>query len=67
MALVRTVDLVDRHDRTQADLQRLGDDEFRLRHRSLGGIDEHDRTIHHVEDALDLTAEIGVAGGNRRC
>ena len=27
------------------------------------GIDQHQRAIHHVEDALDLAAEIGVAGG----
>ena len=46
----------------QAHLERLGDDEFGLRQRPFGGIDQHDRAIHHVEDALDLAAEIGVAG-----
>ena len=45
------------------DLERLGDHEFGLRQRPLGGVDQHQGAIHHVEDALDLAAEIGVAGG----
>ena len=56
------VDLVDADDRPQPDLQRLADDEFGLRHRPFGGIDEDDRAIDHRQDALDLAAEIGVAG-----
>ncbi len=60
---VRPVDLVDDDDRLQADLERLGDHEFGLRQRSLGGIDQHQRAVNHVEDALDLAAEIGMAGG----
>ena len=43
------------------DLQRLGDDELGLRQRAFGGIHQDQRAIHHVEDALDLAAEIGVA------
>ena len=58
---VRSVDLVDGDDRLEADLQRLGDHEFGLRQRTLGGIDQHDRAVHHVEDALDLAAEVGMA------
>ena len=50
------------HDRLEPHLQRLGDDEFRLRQRPLGGVDQHQRAIDHVENALDLAAEIGVAG-----
>ena len=61
VALVRPVDLVDRHDRPQALLQRLGDDELGLRQRAFGGVDQHDGAVHHVQDALDLAAEIGVA------
>ena len=61
-ARVRPVDLVDRDDRLQADLQRLADDEFGLRHRPFRGIDEDDGAVHHGEDALHLAAEIGVAG-----
>ena len=59
---VGPVDLVDRDDRLQADLQRLADDEFGLRHRPFRGIDENDGAIDHRQDALDLAAEIGVAG-----
>ena len=44
-------------------LERLGDHEFGLRQRPFGGVDQHQRAIDHVEDALDLAAEIGVAGG----
>ena len=59
---VRAVDLVDDYDRFQPHLEGFGDDEFGLRQRPLGGIDQHQCAIHHVEDALDLAAEIGVAG-----
>jgi hypothetical protein len=31
--------------------------------RAFGGIDENDRAVDHVQDALHLAAEIGVAGG----
>ena len=59
---VGLVDLVDADDRLEADLQRLADDEFGLRHRPFGGVDQHDRAVDHRQDALDLAAEIGVAG-----
>ena len=42
-------------------LQRLRHHEFGLRQRTFGGVDQHQRAVHHVEDALDLAAEIGVA------
>ena len=61
MALVRPVDLVDDDDRLEADLQGLAEHEFGLRHRAFGGIDEKYGTVDHVEDALDLAAEIGMA------
>ena len=38
------------------------DHELGLRQRPFGGVDQHQRAVHHVEDALDLAAEIGVAG-----
>ncbi len=41
----------------------LADHELGLGHRAFGGVDEDDRAVHHVQDALDLAAEIGVAGG----
>ena len=62
-ARVGAVDLVDDDDRLQPDLERLGDHELGLRQRTFGRVDQHQRAIHHVEDALDLAAEIGVAGG----
>ena len=58
---VRAVDLVDHDDRLEAELERLGDHELGLRQRALGGVDQHQRAVDHVEDALDLAAEIGVA------
>ena len=60
---VGAIDLVDDDDGIQPHLERLDDDEFGLRQRPFGGIDQHQRAVHHVEDALDLAAEIGVAGG----
>ncbi len=60
---VGAVDLVDDDDGLQPHLEGLGDHEFGLRQRPLGGVDQHQRAVHHVEDALDLAAEIGVAGG----
>ena len=60
---VGAVDLVDAQDRTQAHLQRLGQHEFGLGHDALFGVDQQDAAVHHAEDALDLTAEVGVAGG----
>ena len=43
-------------------LSAFDDHEFGLRQRAFGGVDQHQRAVHHVEDALDLAAEIGVAG-----
>ena len=62
MALVGPIDLVDDDNRLEAELQGLAEDEFGLRHRAFGGIDEQYRAVHHVEDTLDLAAEIGMAG-----
>ena len=42
--------------------ERLRHHEFGLRQRPLGGVDQHQRAVDHIEDALDLAAEIGVAG-----
>jgi len=57
------VDLVQYYDGAQAQGQRLGGHEFGLGHRTLGGIDQQHDAIDHAQDALDLAAEIGVAGG----
>ena len=42
--------------------ERLGEHEPRLRHRALGRIDQHQRPVGQSQHALDLAAEIGVAG-----
>ena len=64
---VVAIDLVDGDDRPKPDLERLRHHELGLRQRPFGGIDQHDGAVHHVEDALDLAAEIGVARAYRRC
>ena len=59
---IRPIHLVDHHDGLEADLERLGHDELGLRQRTLGGVHQDQRPVHHIEDALHLAAEIGVAG-----
>ncbi len=60
---VGAVNLVDAQDRTQAHPQGLGQDELGLRHDTFFGVDQQDAAVHHAQDTLDLTAEVGVAGG----
>ena len=62
-AAVGLVDLVDQHDRTDAEGQRLGQHELGLRHRAFSGVDQQHHTVDHRQDALDLTAEVGVTRG----
>ena len=59
---IRPVDLVDDDDRLKPDRQRLHQHELRLRHRPFGRVDKQDRAVDHVQDALHLAAEIGMAG-----
>ena len=59
---VGAVDLVDDDDRPQPALERLAQHEARLRQRPLGGVDQQQGAVGHLEDALDLAAEVGVAG-----
>ncbi len=60
---VRPVDLVDHDDRRQPPLQRLAQHEAGLRQRPFGRVDEQHDAVDHRQRALDLAAEIGVAGG----
>ena len=60
---VGAVDLVEAEDRAQAHLQRLGQHELGLGHDAFFGVDQEDAAVHHAQDALDLAAEVGVAGG----
>jgi hypothetical protein len=59
---IRSVDLVHEHDRSQSERQRLARHEARLRHRPLGRVHEQEEAVHHAEDPLHLTAEVGVPG-----
>ena len=59
---VGAVDLVDDHDGPQPALEGLAQHEARLRQRALGGVDQQQGAVGHVQDALDLAAEVGVAG-----
>ena len=45
------------------ELERLAEHEARLRHGALGGVDEQDDAVDHLQDTLDLAAEVGVARG----
>ena len=62
-AAVGLVDLVDQHDRADAQSQRLGQHELGLRHRAFSGVDQQNHAVDHRQDALDLAAEVGVPGG----
>ena len=59
---VAAIDLVDHHDRVNAARQGLADNEFCLRQHALGGVHQHDGAIDHIQDAFDLSAEIGMSG-----
>ena len=61
-ACIRAVDLVDRHDDRQPARHRLLEHVAGLRQRALGGIHEEQHRIDHQQAALDLPAEVGVAG-----
>ena len=61
--LVGPVDLVDDHDDPVAQLQRTAQHEAGLRHRPFGGIHQQDDAVDHLQDALHLAAEVGVARG----
>src|SRR5205807_7164134 len=56
------VDLVDHHDGLQPLGERLAGDEAGLRHRPLDRVDQQQHAVHHGQHALDLAAEVGVAG-----
>ena len=59
---VGPVDLVDARGSPAAGLERLAQHEARLRQRALGGVDEQHHAVDHRQPALDLAAEVGVAG-----
>ncbi len=62
-ARVLAIDLVDDHDRGEVQLQGLSQHESRLRQGPLRGVHEEEDAVHELQDALNLAAEVGVAGG----
>ena len=60
-ALVGAVDLVHHHDDPVAQLQGLAQHEAGLGHGALGGVHQQDNAVDHLQDALHLAAEVGVA------
>ena len=60
---VRAVHLVDDQDHRQLRLQRLAQDEAGLGEGPLRGVDKQQHAVDHRQPALDLAAEVGVAGG----
>ena len=60
---VGAVHLVDHEDDRQVRGQGLAQHEAGLGQGPLGGVDEEDDAVDHGQPALDLTAEVGVAGG----
>ena len=60
---VGPVDLVDDQDDGQAGLEGLAQHEAGLGQRALGGVDQEQDAVDHVQPPLDLAAEVGVAGG----
>ena len=61
--LIGAVNLVHHHNDLVAQLQGLGQDEAGLGHGALGGVHQQDDAVDHLQDALHLAAEVGVARG----
>ena len=61
-ARVGAVDLVHDQDHRQVPLERLAQDEARLRQRALARVHQQQHAVDHRQPAFDLAAEVGVAG-----
>ena len=60
---VGAVNLVDDDDDGQVSLEGLAQDEAGLREWAFGGVNHEDDAVDHGQAALNLAAEVGVAGG----
>ena len=60
---VGTVDLVHGDDQAQVLLQGFLQHKAGLGHAALGGVHQQQHTVHHLQHALDLAAEVGMARG----
>ena len=54
--------LIDDHYNFMIEFKRLLEHEPRLGHRPLRRVDEKQNAVHHFQDTLDLSSEIGVTG-----
>ena len=61
-ARIGAVDLVDADDGAVTQLQRLAQHKAGLGHGAFKGVHQQDHAVHHLQHALDLAAEVGVAG-----
>ena len=61
-ARVGAVDLVDDDHGGELGFEGLGENVAGLRQRAFGGVDQQEDAVDHLEGALHLTAEVGVAG-----
>jgi hypothetical protein len=59
---ILAIDFIDHGDCGQPRLQSFAQDESRLRQASFGGVDQEHYAVNHLQNALDLAAEVGVAG-----
>ncbi len=59
---VLAVDLVDHDDWLEVEVERLLEHELGAGQRALGSVDQEQHAIDHGQGALDLAAEVGVAG-----
>src|SRR5450756_190627 len=55
------IDLVDDDDRLEIELKSFLEHKPRLRHRSLGGVDQQQNPVHHSQDALHFATKVRVA------
>ena len=60
---IGTVDLVDSHHKAQVLLQSLLQHKAGLGHAALGSVHQQQNAVDHLQHALDLAAEVGVARG----
>src|SRR5450756_459632 len=55
------IDLVDNYDRPEIELESFLEHEPRLRHRSLGGVDQEQNPVYHSQDTLYFATKVRVA------
>ena len=59
---IGAIHLIDHDDEHQAELQRSGENESRLRHGTFCRVHKEENTVCHLQNAFHLAAEIGVSG-----